>query len=168
MNQVEKELLNNLKSESINIPTFVESRKDLLRVILELCETIFSHTIKVLFYPNDINQNKWRNEICSKYVLINQSISKSNNKKFKESDYAYFFDHYATSIKEWELRVSAILDGLQKYGYKPINYTGELYISTYQTYRTLRAEILKIFTDKNKVTWNRDSFREIIDKVVGK
>lgn len=143
-----------------------DSVKDLRETILALFETIFEHTVKVLFYPNDINQNKWRNEICSKYRIINQSLFTKTNKKFAEKHYTYLFDHYATSLGEWQLRVEATLEGLQKRGFEPVEPTEEEYIETYRLYKKLRRAILDIFTDNSTIKMTRDDFREVLDSVL--
>ena len=143
-----------------------ESIQDLRETILALCETVFEHTVKVIFYPSDINQNKWRNEICSKYQIINQSLFTKINKKFGEKHYTYLFDHYATSLGEWRLRVEATLEGLQKKGFEPVEPSDEEYITTYRLYKKLRRAILDIFTNNDKVKMSRDDFREVLDSVL--
>lgn len=144
-----------------------ESIRDLRETILAFCETVFEYTVKVLFYPKDINQNKWRNEICSKYRIINQSLFTKTNKKFDEKHYTYLFDHYATSLGEWQLRVEATLEGLQKRGFEPVEPTAEEYIETYRLYKALRKDILGVFTDNTKAEMSRDEFREVLDSVLG-
>ena len=143
------------------------NRRDLYRLITELQNTVFEHTTRVFFFPSSINQNKWRNEICSKYVLINSMLFTQGNKKFKEKEYTPLFDVYASSLKEFQIRVVAMLDKLAEDG---LVFGGDLDFSLitekYFLYKKLRDKITSIFLDKSKIAFKRDDFRKIFDSIV--
>ena len=145
-----------------------EDRKAFYRLVSALCDTVFEHIVKILFYPYDINQNKWRNEVASKLVEINSPLSKQTNGKFKREVYELLFDHRASNLEEWKLRASSTLSYLQEHeGFEQIDIDEELYEGTYDLYSSIKQAVLPIFLSKAKIAMRRDDFRTVLDSALG-
>lgn len=142
------------------------TRKEMNDIILALNDTVFEHTIKIIFYPEDINQNKWRNEVCANYRRVNKEFVKGSTKKFKEEVYTPLFDSNAKSFMQWRLRVINTLEGLEKRGFNYLKLDDTQYLETFDIYKRLRSYVLKVFTDKTKVSWTNEDFRALVDKVL--
>ena len=83
--------------------------------------TFLEHFLKVCLYPNDINQNKWRNEIATKLAECGRIKNTSTNKKFNPSVYRLLFTTFCSSLEELKEQVDVYYREFLEEGFKELD-----------------------------------------------
>ena len=132
--------------------------------IMNKSDSLLEHFLKVVFYPQDINQNKWRNEIATRLVECSRLKSSSTNKKFDRSVYALLFTTLCSSQEELEEQAEAFsrefnIDNLPRVDLSSIDFS-----ACYQKFQSLQKKALEILVQQRIA--DREEFRAIIDKEI--
>ena len=128
-----------------------------------LSKTISEHLVKVILSPDDISQNKWRNEIASRLVEIDKKTAKAyKGRKLPE--------------KEYDLAFEPLIDLSQYLEDHEVTFEEQGYVFptvTADDVAEAKSKLLKliqaaksIFTDKSQINAGREAFREIIDDIL--
>lgn len=124
--------------------------------------TVLEHFLKVYLYPDNINQNKWRNEIATKMQECGRVKNTSTNKKFNESVYWDLFTTYCSNVEELEENVQMecrefLQDGLHKVDVSKISYE-----DMFNKFNSMANKAVKLMASKQIFT--RDDYRQqVID-----
>lgn len=131
--------------------------------ILDKSYTFLEHFLKVCLYPDNINQNKWRNELATKISECGAYKSKSTNKKFKKSTYTLLFTAYSSTKEELESITKAFIRQFKSDGLpNPVKIDiDELFVKI----NNLQDKAFKLILD-NKKDYNRNDYRKIVDEVL--
>lgn len=126
-------------------------------------DAAFWHTLKIILFPNDVNQRKWRKELATKYVEINDKTSATNKgNKFPFKLYHSFFESLCSDEAEMQARIKSLLKTLDaEHSQTTVTARG-----AFSTYKRLQEAIEAVFIDKQKVDYSVVDFIEEIDKVL--
>ena len=129
----------------------------------DFAPTVNYHVMKILLFPRDVNQNKWRNEVASKFAYINGLTVKANKgKKLHFDSYFHLFEmsasvkNYLEGNKEQFLKDGYTLPELSPTDYQKLD----------RIMDNLARKTISVFTDRKLREVKSSYFRDIIDSVM--
>ena len=139
------------------------SRSEAVLKIRGFAATVSYHIAKVLLFPRDINQNKWRNEIASNFSQVNRITTKmQKGSKLPANEYTELF----ILTDKFSKYLGKVKEQLTRDGYT----LPELSISQIADMQTkcteLKNQIIPVLSDKKFLKVETSYFREILDDIL--
>lgn len=165
MEFIDKEINEQLNRE-IERPAFEMAttlREATLR-IMDRADNFLEHFFKVVFYINDINQNKWRNEMAARITECGKLKNTSTNKKFDIKVYNLLFTTLCSNPEELSEQSEPIYREFLQEGFSEIELNKVDFNDLYTKIRGIADKSLVLMTDKK--IYGREDYRKIIDEVL--
>ena len=162
MDNIEKELFEQIKEESA-YEMATNLRQATLKV-MDRADSLLEHFLKVVFYTNDINQNKWRNEMATRITECGRLKNTSTNKKFDKKVYHLLFTTLCSNPEELGEQAEAYYREFLIEGYGELDFNSIDFNNLYNRYMELAEKSLALMIDKKIYT--REDYRGIIDVVL--
>ena len=164
MDQIERELMKQIRGE---LPAYemATSLSDAKLFMMNRADPLLEHFLKVVLYPNDINQNKWRNEMSTKLMECGNVKSKASNKKFNKGVYELVFTTFCSFLEELQEQVEGFCEQFVNEGMSRVNCDQIDYNQLYSLYMELMSRSVELIVSTTQ-KFKREDFRPIIDSIL--
>ena len=126
--------------------------------------TFFEHFLKIVLYPEDVNQNKWRTELATKVAECARLKNTATNKKFREDIYAALFTTYCSSFEDFVDAASDFEEDFKAEGFSSVELSGTELNQKYQQLLKLKSILLPLMTQKDN--YSVEFYKQRISEVL--